>query len=69
MKLTPRECQILNCIAEGCTNKEAAVRLKLSLKTVETHLMRIYLKLGVKNRVGAVLALLKDIGNCDNANF
>ena len=44
-RLTPREREIVQLLAEGKSNKEAAVRLDISAKTVETHRARIMLKL------------------------
>jgi len=35
--LTPREREVLQLLAEGCTTKEAAARLDVSVKTIETH--------------------------------
>ena len=48
--LTPHELQIALVIAEGVTNREAAARLFLSPKTVESHLSNVYRKLGVRTR-------------------
>jgi DNA-binding NarL/FixJ family response regulator len=52
--LTPRETEILQLIAKGLSNSEAAGVLKLSRATVRTHLEHIYAKLSVTNRVEAV---------------
>lgn len=52
--LTPQELQIAQCISGGATNREAASELFLSPKTIETHLTRIYRKLGVRSRTGLV---------------
>jgi DNA-binding CsgD family transcriptional regulator len=48
--LTPSEQRVASLIAGGATNKEAAMTLFLSLKTVEMHLSRVYRKLGVRSR-------------------
>ncbi len=45
--LTPREREILQGILSGCTNKEIAAWLKLSVKTVEWHRMNMMKKMGV----------------------
>ncbi len=55
-QLTPREEQILHMVAVGHTNRQIGLRLGISEKTVEAHLSRIYLKLGVRNRAEAVAA-------------
>lgn len=52
--LTERELEVLKEIAAGCTNKEIAGHLCISLATVKTHLINIYGKLGVNNRLAAV---------------
>ncbi len=48
--LTAQERQVAELVARGATNKEAAGELFLSPKTVESHLSRIYRKLGVSSR-------------------
>jgi len=53
-QLTPRETEILQLIAKGLTNQEAAGVLGLSRATVRTHLEHIYEKLEVTNRVEAI---------------
>jgi DNA-binding NarL/FixJ family response regulator len=52
--LSSREREIIQLIAEGCTNKEIAKMLRLSTKTVETHRGSIMRKLGVANVVEVV---------------
>jgi len=48
--LTAREREIAQLVAEGCTNRQIAVRLHLSLRTVDAHLEHIRTKLGVRSR-------------------
>ncbi|HEY0638678.1 MAG TPA: response regulator transcription factor [Pseudonocardiaceae bacterium] len=52
--LTDRERDILGQLAQGLGNREIARRLFISEATVKTHLGRIYDKLGVDTRAGAV---------------
>jgi DNA-binding NarL/FixJ family response regulator len=52
--LSPREREVLQLIAEGCSTKEAAARLHLSVKTVETHRRQIMDKLGIYNIAGLI---------------
>lgn len=52
--LSQRELQILRLVSEGSSNKELSRKLFVSENTVETHLRRIYSKLGTKNRTQAV---------------
>jgi ATP/maltotriose-dependent transcriptional regulator MalT len=49
--LSEREQAIADLVAEGRTNKQVAATLFLAEKTVEHHLSRIYVKLGVRSRV------------------
>ncbi len=53
-----RELDVLRLVSSGATNEEIAERLVLSLKTVESHLRRMFDRYGVMNRTElAVLAL------------
>src|SRR5262249_1485872 len=46
-RLTSREREVIQLLAEGRSNKEVATILKISVKTVESHRTRIMLKLGI----------------------
>lgn len=48
--LSPRELQVATLVSRGCTNKQIAEQLFVTEKTVETHLSRIFTKLGVSSR-------------------
>jgi DNA-binding NarL/FixJ family response regulator len=52
--LTDRELEILEFLALGLTVKQVATRLGLSPRTVDTHIAKLYRKLGVRNRVQAI---------------
>jgi DNA-binding NarL/FixJ family response regulator len=52
--LSQREFEVLELVARGATNREAAARLFISEATVKTHLLHIYAKLGVSDRAAAV---------------
>jgi len=52
--LTPRQRETLQLIAEGCSTKEIAHRLSLSVKTVETHRAQIMERLGIHDIPGLV---------------
>jgi len=52
--LTSREQQVLELLSEGQTMRQIATRLSISPRTVETHVAKLYRKLGVRTRVQAV---------------
>jgi DNA-binding NarL/FixJ family response regulator len=49
--LSERELQVVQCLAEGLTNREIAQRLQLSQHTVKNYFFKIFDKLGVSSRV------------------
>ena len=55
-QISQRELEVLELVASGATNREAAARLFISEATVKTHLLHIYAKLGVSDRASAVAA-------------
>jgi DNA-binding NarL/FixJ family response regulator len=56
--LTPREVEVLGCIARGLSNPETGRELYISEATVKSHVTRIFDKLGVKDRTAAVTAAI-----------
>ncbi|XUU59630.1 response regulator transcription factor [Erythrobacter sp. HA6-11] len=54
LKLTRRECEILDHLASGASNKEIARSLGVSPNTIKTHIANLYIKLGVSGRGKAV---------------
>jgi len=52
--LTSRERIILKLVAKGCTNKQIADRLFISINTVKKHLQNTYRKLGAGNKIEAL---------------
>jgi DNA-binding NarL/FixJ family response regulator len=55
LSITPRELEVLRCIAVGLTTRQTATRLGLSERTVESHIAKLYSKLGARTRVQAVV--------------
>lgn len=56
--LTGRERAVLELVCRGCSNKAIGATLDLSENTVKFHLKRLYSKLGVSSRSGAVMAAI-----------
>lgn len=59
--LTPRERNVLDCIARGLDNSEIAASLELSEKTVRNHITRVLDKIDVQHRYQAIV-LARDAG-------
>ena len=53
--LTPRETQVLQLLSESLTNQQMSHRLGISFETVKHHVSSILIKLGVPDRLGAVV--------------
>jgi two-component system, NarL family, nitrate/nitrite response regulator NarL len=53
--LTPRELEVLQCLAQGASNKEISRRLEISEHTVKFHINALLGKLGVQSRTEAVV--------------
>jgi DNA-binding NarL/FixJ family response regulator len=54
--LTPKEREVLACLALGLSNAEVGERLFISINTVRTHLNKVMMKLGVREKAQAVAA-------------
>ena len=59
MKLTPREHTILTLMACGWADKEIALKLNISRRTVEAHAASLINKLNAKNRIQAAVKYFK----------
>jgi DNA-binding CsgD family transcriptional regulator/HD-like signal output (HDOD) protein len=58
--LSPRETEVLRCLAEGLVYKQIAGRLDLATSTVRTHLHNIYFKLDAVDHAQAVLTAVRN---------
>ncbi len=59
MKLSQKETEIITLVARGFEDKEIGTKLKISGRTVQTHLTRIMLKLNARNRTAAAISYIK----------
>ncbi len=59
MKLSARELEILELLSWGYSDKEIACKLKISPRTVQTHVSRIMLKCNARNRTSAVATYIR----------
>lgn len=61
--ISPRARQVIELAASGLTNREIALRMKISENTVRYHLKRIYRSWGIRNRAQLVSRLYENSGN------
>ena len=57
--LTPRQCEMLQCCAEGMTDKEIAKAFHIGERTVKAHLAQIRARLGARNTTQAVYVAVR----------
>ena len=58
-RLTPREIAVLRLISTGARHREVAEALRIGEETVRSHLKKVQIKLGVRNRAHAVAEALR----------
>lgn len=68
VELSPRERDVLGCVAQGLPNKLIARRLEISEKTVKAHLTSIYQQIGVTDRTQAALWAQRNALGPENRN-
>jgi DNA-binding NarL/FixJ family response regulator len=49
IKITPRDAQVLRLLVQGCSNKEIAVHLNISPRTVKQYLRTLFLRAGIRD--------------------
>lgn len=59
--LSKRESEVLSWLQEGMSNKEIALALEVSPRTVQKHLQRIYLHLAVHTRAEAIVRVRRSV--------
>jgi len=65
--LSKRECEVVQCLVQGLTNREIAERMGLSPHTVKNYLFRVFDKLGVSNRTELLFMTLSQGGGAEEA--
>lgn len=60
--LTPTEVRVVELVCEGMTNREAAERLFVSRRTIDTHLSHVFQKLGARSRTELVARAIQERG-------
>lgn len=61
LKLSLRQEEIVGLILRGCSDKQIAAQLDLRVPTVRTHLSRLFLRLGVRDRVELILRVFAEV--------
>ena len=59
-RLTPRERDVLEALADGLSDRDIAARLNIGMETVRSHMVHILAKLGVDSRLQAVVFALRN---------
>ena len=73
MKITPRDQQVLKLLVQGCSNKEIAVQLKISPRTVKQHLRTLFLRAGIQEgrkrvRLATAVFAKQELESCSHDN-
>ena len=59
--LTPRELQVSQLVCNGLDNNKISKELGIALGTVKTHLLNVYRRVRIKNKISLLLRFLEDI--------
>ena len=58
--LTGREQTVLRCMMDGKENAQIARELSITVSTLKKHILSVYRKIGVKNRIGLFKAVREE---------
>ena len=59
--LSPRELQVAICVCHGSNNKQIGESLNIETNTAKAHMAKLYIKVGVNNKVHLLLKFMSDI--------
>ena len=59
--LSPRELQLAVCISRGCSDKEAAEKMEITINTIRLYTKNLLRKCGVKRKVNLLIRFFNDI--------
>jgi DNA-binding NarL/FixJ family response regulator len=73
MKITPRDRQVLNLLAQGCSNKDIASQLNISPRTVKQHLRTLFLRAGIREgrkrvKLATAVFMRQEAESCNRAS-
>ena len=67
LSLSPRQTDVVKCLFRGCGAKQIARHMGVSVSAVRTHLVRMFLKLDVADRIEIILCVLsRFLDECRN---
>lgn len=72
IKITPRDQQVLRLLVQGCSNKEIAMALNISPRTVKQHLRTLFLRAGIKEgrkrvKLATAMFIKEQVQPCNRA--
>ncbi len=71
IKITPRDQQVLQLLVQGCSNKEIAIQLRISPRTVKQHLRTLFLRAGIRDgrkrvKLATAVFLKEEMKSCNH---